>query len=497
MGSGEPAAVAPREAGPDREPGRRSRPRARRRPRVGAALACALALGACDSAPERPVADEPDADDAAVGTAVGSIPGLPAALDGAPLPSLAPILEAVTPAVVNVSTVAAPARANPLMDDPFYRRFFGGGRERGGARAPRSLGSGVIVDAEAGIVVTNEHVVDAADGVIVTLADGRELAAERLGADPDADIAVLRVEPEGLDALEWADSDALRVGDFTIAIGNPFGLGQTVTSGIVSALGRSGLGIQEFEDFIQTDASINPGNSGGALVGLDGRLIGINTAIVGPAGGNVGIGFAIPANLARDLVEQIVETGEVRRGALGITAQALTPALARSLGLEGRRGVVIAGVAEGSAAERAGLAPGDLLVGIEGVAVDDVAEVRNRIGLVRVGREIRLSVVRDGEPLELVAALDERPPAHAALAGAGLGEGRTRRGRPYVAVESLEADSPLARAGLREGDVILAVGRRAVGTVAELEALAARAPEAALTLRVQRGRAVSDVRVTD
>jgi len=249
--------------------------------------------------------------------------GLPASVDGEPLPSLAPMLERTTAAVVNIATRGSvPVQSNPLFDDPFFRHFFDL-PQRSQRRQTQSLGSGVIVDAKAGLVVTNHHVIDNAREILVTLTDGRELDAEIIGQDPDADVAVISIDAEDLTELDWADSDKLRVGDFVVAIGNPFGLGQTVTSGIVSALGRSGLGIEEIEDFIQTDASINPGNSGGALVNLRGELVGINTAIVGPGGGNVGIGFAIPSNMARSLMQQLVEGGEVRRGKLGISLQEL------------------------------------------------------------------------------------------------------------------------------------------------------------------------------
>ncbi len=424
-------------------------------------------------------------------TAVSS--AAPASSEGAapvPLPTLAPILEAVTPAVVNISTVAAPQRASPLHDDPFFRRF----QQRRPRSGPTSLGSGVIVDAAEGLVITNEHVVAAAERVVVTLADGRELEAERVGSDPEADIAVVRIEADGLTELAWADSDALRVGDYCIAIGNPFGLGQTVTSGIVSALGRSGLGIEEYEDFIQTDASINPGNSGGALIALDGRLIGINTAIVGPAGGNVGIGFAIPANLARDLLEQIVETGEVRRGALGITAQALTPNLADALDVDADAGVVIADVRDGSPAEEAGLRPGDVIVAIDGRPVRDVGDVRNRIGLVRLGQRLALSVLRDGEPTELEAVVAALQFMNPLLDGAEFQDLRTRRGRRVVAIAELEPDSRPARAGLRRGDIVVSVGGVEISSVDELEAVADRFPDE-LLLGVQRGRALLQARI--
>jgi len=412
---------------------------------------------------------------------------LPDAVDGEPLPSLAPMLERVTPTVVNISTRGPALGQSPLMDDPFFRRFFGP-RATERVPVPRSAGSGVIVDAEEGLVITNEHVVTGAADIVVTLADGRERAASLVGADPEADIALLRIEPGELVALPWADSDTLRVGDFCVAIGNPFGLGQTVTSGIVSALGRSGLGIEAFEDFIQTDASINPGNSGGALVNLRGELIGINTAILGPAGGNVGIGFAIPANLASDLVAQLLEYGEVRRGALGIAAQPLTPALAEALGTDARAGVVIGRVQPDSPAERAGLRVGDVITRIDGRAVRDMGAVRNRIGLVRVGQRLRLELVRDGDPLELEVTVGELPRGNRLLEGVAFAERRLRDGRPVVVVESAERDSVAWRAGLRTGDLVLAVGERRVASVDELELAAGALGGERLLLLVQRGR---------
>ena len=412
---------------------------------------------------------------------------LPAAVDGQALPSLAPMLERVTPAVVNISTRGPARRANPLMDDPFFRRFF---EQRAPERelAPRSTGSGVIVDAGEGLVVTNDHVIDGAADIVVTLADGEERPATLVGTDPEADIALLRIEPGRLVALDWADSDELRVGDFCVAIGNPFGLGQTVTSGIVSALGRSGLGIEAFEDFIQTDASINPGNSGGALVDLNGRLLGINTAIVGPAGGNVGIGFAIPANLARDLVAQLREFGEVRRGVLGIAAQPLTPELAEALGTDARAGVVIGRVQKGSPAEEAGLRVGDLITRIDGRAVRDMGAVRNRIGLVRVGQRLELELVRDGRPLALEVTVGEQPRGDARLAGVVFADRRARDGRTFVQIESLAADSLARLRGLRPGDLVLGIGESPIASVEELEIAAGAVAGGTLRLLVQRGR---------
>ncbi len=407
------------------------------------------------------------------------------AAHGQPLPSLAPMLESVTPAVVNISTVTRVRASNPLMNDPFFRRYFQS--ERGNSRDSQSLGSGVIVDAERGIVITNDHVINGADTIIVTLADGRESAAKLLGSDPDTDIAVLEIEANALSALDWADSDALRVGDYCVAIGNPFGLGQTVTSGIVSALGRSGLGIQEFEDFIQTDASINPGNSGGALVSIDGKLIGINTAIVAPGGGNVGIGFAIPANLARDLMQQIIETGRVQRGELGISAQALTPRLAEAFDLSVDTGVIIRRVVPDSPADKAGLQVGDVITAIDGRRVADVGDVRNRIGLVRIGQRLQLQLIRDGERRELDAIVEGVQSISVLFEGASFIDVRARDGRRYVGLEDVSANSALGQAGVRAGDVILSVNRTPVATVEQMEQVASRTPDELLLL-VQRGR---------
>ena len=275
-------------------------------------------------------------------------------MEGEPLPTLAPMLERIMAAVVNVSTVTRIAVADhPLLRDPFFRHFFEVPKQE--RRESNSLGSGVIVDAERGIVLTNHHVIAKADSIRVTLQDGRTLEAELLGADPETDVAVLRLPTRGLPAaalraIPLADSDGLRVGDFVVAIGNPFGLKQTVTSGIVSGLGRSGLGIEGYESFIQTDASINPGNSGGPLVNLRGELVGINTAILAPGGGNIGIGFAIPSNMARAIMEQILLHGQVRRGQFGVAVQDLTPELAAALGVEGRFGALVTAVEPDSAA---------------------------------------------------------------------------------------------------------------------------------------------------
>ncbi len=330
------------------------------------------------------------------------------------VPTLAPLVKQVTPGVVNISTSGkVRIEDSPLFSDPNFRRFLEDPRFRRffslpdpqAERETHSIGSGVIVDARGGYVLTNHHVVKDADEILVTLKDRRALKAELIGSDPQTDIAVLRVEAPDLKALPLGDSDQLEVGDYVVAIGNPFGLGQTVTLGIVSALGRSGLRLEAYEDFIQTDAPINPGNSGGALVDLHGQLIGINTAIVAPTGGNVGIGFAIPINMARLAMEQIIEYGEVRRGRLGIVIQDITPDLAKGLRLESLDGALISQVVPGSPAAGAGLEPGDVIHSIDGKEVRRVADLRNEVGLRRIGEEVELEISRRGKKRKATLAI--------------------------------------------------------------------------------------------
>lgn len=389
---------------------------------------------------------------------------------GEHLPTLAPILEEVTPAVVNISVVSeAPATTNPLYNDPFFRRFFDlppAPRTR-----PRmSAGSGVIIDAGRGYILTNHHVVADARDIAVTLKDGRQLQAELVGSDQATDIALLSVEADDLVALEVGNSDTLKVGDYVLAIGNPFGLGQTVTSGIISALGRTGINSEGYEDFIQTDASINPGNSGGALITLDGRLIGVNTAILSPAGGNVGIGFAVPSNMAMSVMAQLAEHGEVRRGRIGVGVQDLTPDLAEAFELGDLRGAVIANVEPGSLAERAGLQVGDVVIAVDGRDVLGATDLRNRIGLTPVGEDVTLTVARaDGEQTITVTIASETSPADV-LAGTPF-DGATLRPAPGgrgVIVESIAPGSPAARTGLQAEDVIVAVNRVPVSSPDEL-----------------------------
>ena len=332
---------------------------------------------------------------------------LPLAVGEQPLPSLAPMLERVMPAVVHIATRGPDEPGPAPRGDPLFERFFGA--PPAGEGVEEGLGSGVIIDAERGHVVTNAHVVEGAESIVVTLRDGRRFTARLLGSDPAADIAVLRITPQRLTALPLADSSRLRVGDFVVAIGNPFGLEQTVTSGIVSALGRRRLGIESYEDFIQTDASINPGNSGGALVNLRGELVGINTAILGPNGASIGIGFAIPVNMAKAIADQLVEYGEVRRGRLGIGIQDLTPELASAFKIPPTHGAVVAQVERGSAAERAGLRVGDVIVRVNGRPVLDASQLRNEVGLLRVGSRVELEVMRNGKALKLSAEVAPPP----------------------------------------------------------------------------------------
>ena len=416
---------------------------------------------------------------------------LPLSVDGQSLPSLSPMLKRVTPGVVNISTKTQIQQAeHPLMRDPVFRHFFGV-PNMPSQRESSSLGSGVIVDARRGYVLTNNHVVDKADEITVTLTDGRKLKAKLVGADRESDVAVVKVESNNLTQVPIANSDRVQVGDFVVAVGNPFGLGQTVTSGIVSALGRSGLGIEGYEDFIQTDASINPGNSGGALVDLNGQLVGINTAILAPNGGNVGIGFAIPVNMAMSIMNTLVEHGEVKRGLLGVSVQDLTHELAQAFKLSQTQGAVITGVQPGSPAEDADLEPGDVVLSINGRRVKNSADVRNIIGLARIGDEVDVEVIHKGSTVMREAKVaapkvinSEGASVHPKLAGTILRDVAGAGGERGVLIEKMSTGSYAYQFGLQPGDIILAANRRPVGSIAELRQAVKGARE--VMLNVQR-----------
>ena len=409
------------------------------------------------------------------GTSVAALPVQLA--DGEPLPTLAPMLERTTPAVVNIATFTTVQVTNPLLADPFFRRFFNVPRNRS-YRRTQAAGSGVVVDAKRGYIVTNNHVVQRADEISITLADGRTLQATLVGSDAQVDLAVLQVDADSLSEIVFADSSDLRVGDFVVAIGNPFGLSQTVTSGIVSALGRSGLGIEGYEDFIQTDASINPGNSGGALVDLRGELVGINTAIFAPSGGNVGIGFAIPANLVRVIMDQLIEHGQVRRGYLGLSVQALNPKLAEAFDVKSRRGVIVVDVEPGSAAEAAGLESGDIIVRIEDKQISKVADFQSQAAMIFVDDKVVMEVLRNGRArrfkLELGEDKLENVPGERIdprLAGTKLQNFRNTEETAMgagVLVTAVSAKSLAKQSGLRAGDIIVEANRVAVGNLTDL-----------------------------
>ncbi len=417
---------------------------------------------------------------------------LPTQVDGTPLPSLAPMLEQSMPAVVNISTSTnVRAQENPLMNDPVFRRFFNipNNPQR---QQKNSLGSGVIVDKDQGYVLTNNHVIDKADKITVTLHDGRQLNAKLLGTDPEADVAVIQIHADNLTALKVANSNQLKVGDFVVAIGNPFGLGQTVTSGIVSALGRSGLGIEGYEDFIQTDASINPGNSGGALVNLRGEFVGMNTAILAPSGGNVGIGFAIPSNMAVRIMESLVQNGEVRRGLLGVTTQDLTPELVKAFSLKGQYGAVVSRVDSGSPAEKAGIEPGDIIVAVNGQEIrNGSSQIRTAIGLLQIGDSVTLDIMR-GEERKTLQAIIGKPKhnqlsgekLHPTLAGATLGD-TAKQQSEGVLIEKVDPKSTVWKRGLRPGDIIITANRYRVKNLDELKQVVN--PATPLLINLQRG----------
>lgn len=417
--------------------------------------------------------------------------GLPAFTENQALPTLAPMLERSMPAVVNISTSTnVEGRENPLLQDPYFRQFFNIPKQS--RQQKNSLGSGVIIDSDKGYVLTNNHVIDKADKIMVTLTDGRQLNADLVGTDPEADVAIIRIPANNLTQLPIADSNQLKVGDFVVAIGNPFGLGQTVTSGIVSALGRSGLGIEGYEDFIQTDASINPGNSGGALVNLRGEFVGMNTAILAPSGGNVGIGFAIPANMVMTIKESLIKHGEVRRGLLGVTTQDLTPELVKAFNLANIQGAAISRIENNSPAEKAGLALGDIVVAANGKPIKNSHELRNIIGLLQIGDKVNIEYYRGDEKKEATAVIGKQErlqqvgeKLHSKLQGTILSN--TQRDQVEgIVIEKINTSSYAWKIGLRPGDVIVSANQYRVRNLAELKEIVE--PKSGLLLNVQRGQ---------
>jgi Do/DeqQ family serine protease len=418
--------------------------------------------------------------------------GLPPYVDGQPVPSLAPMLERAMPAVVNISTSTnIEVSQNPLMQDPYFRQFFNV-PEQSQRQQKNSLGSGVIIDSSQGLVLTNNHVIDKADKIMVTLHDGRQLNAELIGTDPESDVAIIRVPGNNLTQLPIADSSQLKVGDFVVAIGSPFGLSQTVTSGIVSALGRSGLGIEKYENFIQTDASINPGNSGGALVNLRGELIGMNTAILAPTGGNVGIGFAIPANMIMTIKESLVKHGEVRRGLLGVTTQDLTPELVAAFNLENKQGAAINRIESNSPAAKAGLEPGDIIVAANGRPVKNSHDISNIVGLLQIGDKVDIEFYRGNDKKGVTAIIGK--PEHTQLAGETLHPllkgtvlGATQKDQVEgVVIGKIHTSSYAWKVGLRPGDVIVSANRYRVHNLEEFKQVVD--PGNALLINIQRGQ---------
>ncbi len=418
---------------------------------------------------------------------------LPLQVNGQEMPSLAPIVEQVTPAVVNILVSGKKVTKQEIPEQ--FRFFFG--PDFPGSQVQeqpfQALGSGVIIDADKGYIITNHHVIDGADEIKVTLKDGRELTAKKIGEDQQSDIALLQIKADGLTAIKLANSDSLRVGDFAMAIGNPFGLGQTVTSGIISALGRSGLNIENIENFIQTDAAINSGNSGGALVNLKGELIGINTAILGPNGGNIGIGFAIPSNMVRDLTDQILKYGEVRRGVLGIMGGELTADLAKAFGYNKQQGAFVNQVMPGSAASEAGIKPGDIITKLNGKDIRSFGELRANIATMGAGKKISLGLIRDGKDMTVDVTLKQADMTetkanvlHPALEGATLANTEPGSDVQGVVIKKLDEKSPAAQAGLQEGDVIVGVNRTPTSDLKELRA-AMKNKNGILALNIRRG----------
>jgi serine protease Do len=431
------------------------------------------------------------------------------------MPSLAPMLEKVMPSVVSINvegstTVNTPRMprnfqqffgdnspfcqdGSPFQSSPFCQGGGAGDDSQGGGQQQKfmALGSGVIIDAAKGYVVTNNHVVDNANSIKVQLSDGRKFDAKVVGKDPRSDIALIQIQdPKNLTAIKLADSDALRVGDYTVAIGNPFGLGETVTSGIVSALGRSGLNAENYENFIQTDAAINRGNSGGALVNLNGELIGINTAILAPDGGNIGIGFAIPSNMVKNLTAQMVQYGQVKRGELGILGTELNSELAKAMKVDAQRGAFVSQVMPNSSAAKAGIKAGDVITSLNGKPISSFAALRAEVGSMPIGSKVTLGLLRDGKPvnvsLELQQSSQNQVDSSTIFSGIEGAEMSNKGADKGVVVNNVKANSPAARIGLKKGDVIMGANQQPVKNIAELRKILDSKPSV-LALNIQRG----------
>ncbi|WP_297116795.1 serine endoprotease DegQ [uncultured Enterobacter sp.] len=419
---------------------------------------------------------------------------LPSQVPGqAAIPSLAPMLEKVLPAVVSVKVEGTAQQSQRVPEE--LKKYFGDESPDPQAQPFEGLGSGVIIDAAKGYILTNNHVISQADKISVQLNDGREFDAKLIGGDDQSDIALLQVQnPSKLTQIAIADSDTLRVGDFAVAVGNPFGLGQTATSGIVSALGRSGLNLEGLENFIQTDASINRGNSGGALLNLNGELIGINTAILAPGGGSIGIGFAIPSNMAKTLSAQLIQFGEVKRGLLGIKGMEMSADIAKAFNVNVQRGAFVSEVLPNSGSAKAGVKSGDVIVSLNGKPLSSFAELRSRIATTEPGAKVKLGLIRDGKPLDVEVTLDKSTSSSAsaemiapALQGATLSDGQLKDGTKGIRVDTVEKSSPAAQAGLHQEDVIIGVNRTRVQSIAEMRKVVESKP-AVIALQIIRGK---------
>ncbi|MCK7389459.1 serine endoprotease DegQ [Enterobacter bugandensis] len=418
---------------------------------------------------------------------------LPSQVPGqAATPSLAPMLEKVLPAVVSIQVEGTAVQSQRVPEE--LKKYFGDESPNQQAQPFEGLGSGVIIDAAKGYILTNNHVISQADKISVQLNDGREFDAKLIGGDDQSDIALLQVQnPSNLTQIAIADSDKLRVGDFAVAVGNPFGLGQTATSGIVSALGRSGLNLEGLENFIQTDASINRGNSGGALLNLNGELIGINTAILAPGGGSIGIGFAIPSNMAKTLAQQLIQFGEVKRGLLGIKGMEMSADIAKAFNINVQRGAFVSEVLPNSGSAKAGIKSGDVIVSLNDKPLSSFAELRSRIATTEPGAKVKLGLIRDGKPLNVEVTLDKSTSSSAsaeliapALQGATLSDGQLKDGTKGIRLDTVEKSSPAAQAGLHQEDVIIGVNRNRVQSIAELRKVLESKP-AVIALQVMRG----------